>query len=623
MGASLRLIEEPRGIEYPKDPVANLAWRKKLLAKASDDLVFREKLRRLFFEDIVFAFNAFFYTLDVRKRPNHHLPFCTYPFQDDVLKKLNWAIEAGKDLVVEKSRDMGASWMVILTFLHHWLNPIGGSDFLLGSRIEDYVDRKGDMRTLFEKLRYGLYRLPKWLRPQNFSPKKHDNYMKLQNPETGSTIGGESNNPNFSTGGRYAGVLFDEFAKWDVADESAWRAAGDATPCRIAISTPNGTGNQFYALVTDGRTERIRLHWSLHPEKGKALSCVWPPPNENEKVSFGGGWKPLEKLTSPWYALECLRRQSLEIAQELDIDYLGSGNPVFDGKAWATLVAFHGLEDKPKNLWSIDLNTEELVRGGTGILDWDGFLVEYEEPSPGFSYALGVDVCEGKEQGDFSSIIVLNRVTKNVAAVYWSRIDEAGLGRVVMAISKRFTTKWEPWVGIETIGPGIATFDYCAERGLGTLFMAPRYDTVNGGVSFLKGFRTSQSSRNELVAGIKEYLISEEGFLNSQRLVGELMTFVKTKTGKPAAKEGCFDDMVMALGIAIQVDALSPAEHLIEERKGLVLEPDDVRRPRLEDLRTGEDTSIEARCLEVALSKKSLDYAYDELEWGWDYAEGF
>ena len=67
---------------FPKNPTENLKWRAKLLRRASVDPLFRVQLVKLFHKDILFAFNAFYYTLDVRRRPFHHLPFCTYDYQD-------------------------------------------------------------------------------------------------------------------------------------------------------------------------------------------------------------------------------------------------------------------------------------------------------------------------------------------------------------------------------------------------------------------------------------------------------------------------------------------------------------------------------------------------------------
>jgi hypothetical protein len=193
-------------MDYPKTRKENLEWRVEILRRAKDDALFQAKMKRLFHEDILFAFNAFYYTYDVRKRPLHHIPFITWDYQDEGILELQYAIQNGGDIAVEKTRDMGASWVVLLVFHHEWLDPIGGADFLLGSRIEDYVDKRGDMRTLFEKVRYAHYRIPQWLWPKGFVRRKHDNYAKFQNPETGATISGESNNPNYGTGGRYAAI---------------------------------------------------------------------------------------------------------------------------------------------------------------------------------------------------------------------------------------------------------------------------------------------------------------------------------------------------------------------------------------------------------------------------------
>ncbi len=118
---------------YPKEHRENLEWRYKILLKAKEDREYRIAVRELFFRDPLFAFNAFFYTFDPRKRPFHHQPFCTYEFQDETILALVKQINAGEDIVLEKSRDMGCSWMIILVFLWFWLNPSGGADFLLGS----------------------------------------------------------------------------------------------------------------------------------------------------------------------------------------------------------------------------------------------------------------------------------------------------------------------------------------------------------------------------------------------------------------------------------------------------------------------------------------------------------
>jgi len=130
--------------------------------------------------------------------------------------------------------------------------------------------------------------------------------------------------------------------------------------------------------------------------------------------------------------------------------------------------------------------------------------------------------------------------------------------------------------------------------GMCNLFMAPRYDTVKGGVSFKKGWRTDVSSRNELVAGLREYLTERAGRIDD-RLCGELMTFVRSRTGKPQAKSGCHDDEVMAFGIALQVDQIAPYE------------------PRRDKPRLREDGLPENLHDTLAVSKKIKEPSIEEL----------
>jgi len=598
---------------YPKGYRENLEWRRELLARARKDLVYRAKLKELFHRDILFAFNAFFYTLDVRRRPEHHQPFCTYLYQDKVILELVECISEGRDIPLEKSRDMGVSWIVILIFLWFWLDPDGGADFLCGSRIEDYVDKKGDMRALIPKARYALYRLPGWLRPKGFKLKLHDNFMKLQNPETGASITGESNNPNFSTGGRYLAILFDEFAKWEGTDESAWTAAGDATPARIPVSTPFGAGGHYYTLIS-AAPRKLRLHWSLHPRKAEGAYCVWPLGGEDRKLVDEGrlSEEELEGFwRSPWYDRECERRSAREIAQELDIDYLGAGSPVFDGKAGKRLRSLRRVAREVAGWFELDLDAGFVLGEKAGELrkvgeprDAEDLLVVWRGPDEKDTYVFGVDVVEGVEHGDYASVKVVNRRTKDVDASFYGKIDEVRLAQVVVVMAAYYTTYEAPWVGIETIGPGLATFDLCAEVwDLENLFMMPNYDSAKGTVAWGKGFRTNRSSRNKLVAGVVEWLLEGKGWADG-RLCGELLTFVRSKTGKPEAKGGCHDDEVMGFGIALQVDIIAPeGEELVKEEVR-----EDGLAVGLFDLRGAKDAegprTLEDFCLATVLEKK-------------------
>lgn len=281
----------------------NLKYRRKIWDKSNDDLDFQALLINMSKDDALFWINTFVYTFDPRL-DIPHVPFITFPFQDDfVLKTIN-CIETGKDLFVDKSRDMGVSWMILVVFIWGWL--FQGWELRVGSRNRDYVDKGGDMNSLFEKMRYIMERLPMWMIPHKFENKRgteNNSAAKLINPVLKNTIVGEATSPNFARGGRSKAILYDEFAVWMCADE-AWTAGADTTNCRIVVSTPAGMGNKFADLKTakDLDIERVSLHWRLHPFK-----------------------------TEEWYIEECARRSPEEIAQELDISYEASAsNKVYE-----------------------------------------------------------------------------------------------------------------------------------------------------------------------------------------------------------------------------------------------------------------------------------------------------
>ncbi len=603
---------------YPKDFKTNLAWRAKIIRKANRDQLYRLKIRKLYFLDPLFAFNAFFFTYDPREHRKHQQPFCTYEFQDITIHKMVDAITRGYDLPLEKSRDMGASWMIIGVYVWFWTNPEGGADFLLGSRVEKYVDEKGNIRTLMEKARYIINRLPRWLKPKGYSLRTHDNFMKIVNPETGSSLTGESNNPNYSTGGRYRSILLDEFPKWDYTDYSAWGDSGDASPCRIPIGTPFGAAGQYYDLITDDAKPKITLHWSLHPKKCIGLYCIWPKPPwvpKDAEVDETHWWRDPSRtvgsaLRSEWYDQEWARRTPSEIAQNLDIDYIGAGNPVFDGQAGARIDQLMRDPHLPDRCFAVDFLTNKLIESPLPR-EPIGYYLEWGDPDTfiELQVAIATDVAEGKEDGDFTVVKILDRTSRSLIGTYAGRIDEVGLAQLLDLLGKRFPRYW---LGIETNGPGLATFDICASQlQMPYLFMMPKYDVSNASVSYIKGWRTNVSSKRVLVSGIREWLIEAEGWTD-QRCLREMTTFVRDATGKKAeAKSGAHDDEVIAWGLAIQVDLASPLD--IGSR---VVVPEMLTHKELASRGTRGPAPVpttEELCFQQALAKQGMQHQGDLL----------
>jgi hypothetical protein len=191
--------------------------------------------------------------------------FIPFEHQKKIFTELDNAYKNKGDLFIEKSRDLGVSYTVLAWILHRWLFEPGFSA-LVGSRKESEVDNRLNT-SLFGKLRFMLYSLPKWLAPAGFKKRFHDSHMKLINPENGSVIEGESANPNFGRGKRASVIFADEIFFWPFMQESI-RAMYDSSPVRFFVSTPdkNAFAKRFVeSLKSQNRV--LTIEWKEHPFK--------------------------------------------------------------------------------------------------------------------------------------------------------------------------------------------------------------------------------------------------------------------------------------------------------------------------------------------------------------------
>lgn len=251
---------------------------------------------------------------------DQELPYLLYDFQEQAGADIVRAIEQGYDLPIEKSRAMGITWLVLVILFWGW--HFKKWDCLVGSRKAEEVDRRGDMGTLFEKIRFMMKRLPLWM----FTPlhtNKHDKGMTLIHPVHGASIVGEGNNPDFGRSDRRKVAFLDEFTSWEQTDKPAWQGLSATTRCRIPVSTPNtrGTNCYFYEIIDYAKKNdrpHLTLHWTLHPVFSKGLYTT-----------------EIGKEQSPWYDNQVERSvDEQSVAQELDINYdvamAGKVFPTFD-----------------------------------------------------------------------------------------------------------------------------------------------------------------------------------------------------------------------------------------------------------------------------------------------------
>jgi hypothetical protein len=247
---------------------------------------------------------------------------------------------------------MGVSWLALAVRFWLWLFD-DGYQGLLGSRKEDYVDN-GTLDSLFGKLDYFILNIKDPLiLPKAFSTSTHRTYMKLVNPVNSNVIKGESSNKNFSRGGRYKDVFFDEFGFWPDARNS-WTAAGDSTRCRHAVTTPPDEPSFAKNLRFSDKVKIRTWHWTLHPKKD-----------------------------DKWYAYEQTRRTEEEVLHELDIswEYSQTGRPYPEINQ--VIVGQHDYDESAPLYVSIDLGLDAIAIGWYQPIKNSGFikLIEAYETS--------------------------------------------------------------------------------------------------------------------------------------------------------------------------------------------------------------------------------------------------
>lgn len=238
------------------------------------------------------------------------VPFILFRRQAELVHFIYACMLGDAPGLVEKSRDMGATWVVLSADIKEWLFQPG---FVAGwgSNKAEQVDVLGNPKSIFEKMRMQIRGLPDCFRPalDDGDLKQHT----CRNPDNGSVIDGEIGK-NIGRGGRSRVYRVDEAAHLD-HPESAEASLSENTRCRVDISSVSQPGTVFWrkrqagrewypgdAVVRD-RANVFVMDWSDHPEK-----------------------------TRDWYAT---RRAYFEaqgtpavVAREIDRDYMGAAQGI-------------------------------------------------------------------------------------------------------------------------------------------------------------------------------------------------------------------------------------------------------------------------------------------------------
>lgn len=577
----------------PKSLDENLAFRLRLIDLARAEPGARGAIRRMCAEDILFYVNAVCWIFEPRDAAE--IPFITYPFQDEALLVIQDSI--GKcDLVVEKSRDMGASWCCITAIHHPWMFH-GRQTSLMLSRKEELVDKSGDPKSLFWKFDYLTDHLPSWLSPDVEAMKMH-----RANLVTGASADGESTNEFAGVADRRRTILLDEFSKMPNQDLIV-KGTRDVTRSRIFLFTPQGSANEAYRVAHNPNFRKLSLHWHYHPVKAKGLYRVgaggepelldrdyWTP----ERVSAyefvrTQPQNPRYHYRSPWYDDECKRAvNQKEIAEELDIDYLASNFLYYPQEVIDALLKETAREPILRGTIEIDREVCK-VKGFTenenGL--WKLWIRPDETGQMPFSrrFVVGCDVSMGTggEYSSQSALSVVDRRTGEKVAEYAdSTIAPHELARLGVSVCRWFQgMDGEGALFIwEYNGPGQMLGREVLKVGYGHIYYREKNEkSRRPRPSDIPGFWSSdgpEGTRATAHAGYRRALVDRRFVNRSADALRQTLCYVLTSerkiehqaslaSGDPAQSGANHGDIVVADMLAcLCLDERKPEQEVVE-----------------------------------------------------------
>ena len=360
-------------------------------------------------------------------------------------------------------------------------------------------------------------------------------------------------------------LVFDE-AAFIEADSDFWSAcmASLSTGGKvIVVSTPNGYDPIYYEIYDQSLRNMndfkiSEMFWYRDPRYTKDLYMV----KTNDLVHFllnreeysdkdtidlsmenpyerdhsvvtdyiSQGYKPC----SSWFEgmVKKLKFDRRKVAQELECNFLGSGDNVFESEL---------MQGIAKNMLR---EAQAKLMGGS--------LWIFKEPVNGHKYVMGVDVSRGDSE-DFSCIQIIDFDEREQVLEYVAKVPPD----ILAEIAYKWGTMYNAYCVIDiTGGMGISTARKMQELNYQGGLYVDNVDTSNKwkwdpkindkipGINF-------NSKRVQIIAAFEEAV--RHGFKTySNRLYNEMNTFVYIN-GRPDHQKGHHDDCIMGISMALYV----------------------------------------------------------------------
>jgi len=259
----------------------------------------------------------------------------------------------------------------------------------------------------------------------------------------------------------------------------------------ILNSTPYGVGNFFHKQWVDAVAQGneffpVRLFWRMHPERD-----------------------------DEWYRVMSSALGPRRTAQEIDGDFLTSGNSVFD------LLDIKAIEDGLSEL-------------SPYLYEESGNLVNVEPPRKLQRYYIGADVATGRAR-DYSAFSIMDR-TGNEDAYYKGKIGVAQFADLLM---RKGTEYNQAVIAPESNDIGLAVTTKIQEHGYPHLFYTTKFLKEKGDAkpkkSRIPGWYTDRKTRPIIIDDLENDIRKDLVLITNKFFVAEAYTFIYDEMNRPVA----------------------------------------------------------------------------------------
>lgn len=428
----------------------------------------------------VFYFSLFIFVVHPVRGKVH---FDLYPYQKAVL----YQFVKERFNIILKFRQAGITELISMYCL--WLAMYHPNKKINIISIKDTTAKK-----VLKKIKYMYKNLPLYLQVP---------IVNGRTGEYGSSSMIEFNNGSFiesiptsSEAGRSESLsllVIDEAAIVRWADQ-IWAAAFPTLSTggsAIVNSTPYGIGNFYHSKWVDaiaGGNEfiPIRLFWRMHPERD-----------------------------IEWYNQMSTALGPKRTAQEIDGDFLSSGNSVFD------LMDIKAIEDC--------LSEFPIIKRR-----YNGQYLQFNEPELDKDYFIGADVATGRAT-DYSSFTCMDKLGEEVA-VYKGRMSVDKYARLLGDTGQLFN-----WATLapESNDVGLAVTSMLQAEGYPKLYyfqkMVKKKGKTRPEVDTAPGWLTTSKNRPVIIDGLEADIRNDVITCKDPFFVYEAKTFIYDSLGRPVA----------------------------------------------------------------------------------------